>query len=493
MRLIRCLTIIAVGLLGSACNSSEDGGAGSTSPTAPQYPFVAGYPTETASEALYDEMDLQRATQAYIWSVSLANSMGFRNGMADFGVTEQNRKLLVFENAALPQQSILTANSVTPYFWGLFDLAADGPMVVHMPAETVLGGFVDFWMRGMADFGAPGEDAGKGGDYLFLPPNYDDEVPDGYFVVHATSNLVWIFGKVNGAQYKGETAFDEVKKVLVYPLSEASNPPAEAGMVAVGEAAFSQDWPKDFEYWTWVAEALNRDVVRPIDKVMHEFLAPLGIVHGQSFAPDDRQRRILTKAAELGDKMVANMAFDNRAVPAYWPDKYWEGIIATTTWDFETDTRVELTARAAGWYQVCFNAHYLYELEEPVIGTGSAYLASYKDGSGAYLNGSNSYRLHIPAEVPVANFWSVTVYDTTLRAMIQNEQGLAGIGGPDKPIVNDDGSIDMYFGPKKPTASNSNWIQTNPDKGWFMYFRFYGPEQEYYDKSWQLNDVELLR
>ena len=113
----------------------------------------------------------------------------------------------------------------------------------------------------------------------------------------------------------------------------------------------------------------------------------------------------------------------------------------------------------------------------------------------------------------MADFWSVTVYDTTLRAMIQNEQGLAGIGDPDDPTVNDDGSIDMYFGPKKPTANNSNWIQTNPDKGCFMYFRFYGPEQgqelttrgrreirrvvgpkkEFFDRSWVLDDLKKVK
>ena len=129
-------SVSAVACGGSGQPVSSDSTINENRDSGSNYEFIAGYPTTETSNALYDEMDLQRATQAYIWGVSLANSMGFRKGMADFGATEHNRKLLVFENAALPQQSILTANSVTPYFWGLFDLVADGPVVVHMPAKT---------------------------------------------------------------------------------------------------------------------------------------------------------------------------------------------------------------------------------------------------------------------------------------------------------------------------------------------------------------------
>ena len=122
-----------------------------------------------------------------------------------------------------------------------------------------------------------------------------------------------------------------------------------------------------------------------------------------------------------------------------------------------------------------------------------AYLASYRDRSGAFLNGSNAYRLKVPSGVPAANFWSVTVYSNQTRSMIRNKQGKISLGSTDDLKVNDDGSIDLYFGPKRPEGSGSNWVQTNPNEGWFVLFRFFGPERQYYDKTWKLPDFEKIK
>jgi hypothetical protein len=57
---------------------------------------------------------------------------------------------------------------------------------------------------------------------------------------------------------------------------------------------------------------------------------------------------------------------------------------------------------------------------------------------------------------------------------------------------NADGSVDVYFGPTAPAGKEANWIQTIPGKGWFSYFRFYGPTEKFFDKSWALPDFERL-
>ena len=157
--------------------------------------------------------------------------------------------------------------------------------------------------------------------------------------------------------------------------------------------------------------------------------------------------------------------------------------------------RGEVTDRAQ-YYQLVGNAKIIYEArkKEPIYGAGSAYLSSYKDDTGAYLNGSNTYRLKVPANVPVANFWSVTVYDNEIRSMIRNEQKREALGSTNELKANDDGTIDFYFGPELPEgAPESNWIQTNKGDGWFVLFRFYGPEKPYYDRSWKLNDFEKIK
>jgi hypothetical protein len=59
-------------------------------------------------------------------------------------------------------------------------------------------------------------------------------------------------------------------------------------------------------------------------------------------------------------------------------------------------------------------------------------------------------------------------------------------------IANADGSVDVYFGPEAPKGKEKNWVPTNPDKGFFLVFRFYGPTEGYIDKTWVLDDLERM-
>jgi hypothetical protein len=242
-------------------------------------------------------------------------------------------------------------------------------------------------------------------------------------------------------------------------------------------------------------EAMQLDNIREQDKIIYDYLKDLGLRHGEPFAPDERQRDILTRAAEVGGKMVANLAFANRNDYAeWWPDRRWVSIFAVQTALFETETYAEVTDRASGWYQLVMNGKYPFDARErePIYGTGSAYLADYSDSGGAFLNGSNSYRLRVPAGVPAADFWSVTVYSNQSRSMIVNDQGRVSRGSTDALDVNDDGTVDLRFGPQPPQGSDTNWVQTIPDEGWFVLFRFYGPERGFYDKTWKLPDFEKV-
>ena len=474
-----------------------------TTATAQEFKFEAGYPTDESSHALYDEMDYQRAVQAYIWATPMLNAMGMRAGFHRYGVTEHNRKLLVFEYSLLPQHIWMTANSTTPYLWPMFNVK-DGPWVVEIPPETVLGCFYDFWNRALEDFGLPGPDRGKGGKYLILPPGYEGDIPDGYFVVESTSYIVFAVGRANSAKYKGDPAIEIAKTINMYPLSmidEKGNPPTPAGIVAVGKKEFSADWPKGYEAWEWIHEGMQLDNIRKTDKIIYDFLRGLGIEHGKPFNPDERQKRILTRAAETGHKMVANLAFaaiNRNPESIWWPGNYWVTIFQVNTPLFETPTHAEVTARAQ-WYQLVMNGVFPFNAKKTPVdpklyGIGSNYLANYHDNDRDFLNGSNNYRLHVPPNVPAANFWSVTVYDNTTRSMINNKQDRIGRGSTDDIKLNDDGSVDLYFGANLPKdAPESNWVQTNEGDGWFVLFRFYGPKKEFYDHSWVMPDFEKIK
>ena len=127
-------------------------------------------------------------------------------------------------------------------------------------------------------------------------------------------------------------------------------------------------------------------------------------------------------------------------------------------------------------------------------GFGQKYAASYMDKAGEWLKGEENYRLRVPANVPVKDFWSVAVHDVQTRARIEAPQRAAEINpSVQKRKANEDGSIDLYFGPKAPAGMESNWIQTVPGRAWFTYFRWYGPTEAYYDKSWRLPDIEKAK
>ena len=56
-----------------------------------------------------------------------------------------------------------------------------------------------------------------------------------------------------------------------------------------------------------------------------------------------------------------------------------------------------------------------------------------------------------------------------------------------------DGSTTVYFGPKQPERiARGNWIQTDPEKGWFVILRLYSPLETFFDKSWRPSEIEVV-
>jgi hypothetical protein len=127
-------------------------------------------------------------------------------------------------------------------------------------------------------------------------------------------------------------------------------------------------------------------------------------------------------------------------------------------------------------------------------GVGSVYLGTYKDKDGDWLDGANTYRLHVPTNAPAKQFWSSTVYDVDTRCLIQNKEQQADRSSRQPDLVtNADGSVDFYVGPKAPADSEKNWIPTAPGKAWFSYFRLYAPTEDHFNRKWILPDFEKVQ
>lgn len=450
--------------------------------------FFDGFPDNATVEKLYDNLDFQRAVQAYLLALPPVSMVGLREGLTQWGPA--NVTIPTFETLMDSRSLFLTANANTPYTWMWINLH-DGPLVAEVP-PGVLGMINDFWFYYVTDVGIVGPDKGKGGKYLLLPPGYTGEVPEGYLVVKAPtfeSFLGWRNFAVNG-DFK--PAIENIKKLArVYPLSQAANPPANT-FVNVSSKAFSTVAPADFKFWEYLNDVVQNEPAESLDPVSLGFYASIGIEKGKPFAPDARMKKILTEAAAVGDATARALTFRMRKpVSYYYEHSAWCNAF-TGGYKFECQPGVrDLDAFATFYF---YATGVTPAMEAKMVGQGSQYAAAFVDAKGNPLDGAKTYNLHLPPNIPIKNFWSVIVYDNQTRSMIQTDQQFPMVTSQnEKVLVNADGSVDVYFGPKAPTGKEDNWVQTIPGKGWNTLLRLYSPLEPWFDKTWRPGEIEEMK
>jgi hypothetical protein len=444
------------------------------------------YPSEASVQKLYDELDFQRAVQAYVWATPLVSSEALRlANLRDWGVDFND--VSIIDNYTTPVAKILTGNNTTIYAGIFTDLDRDGPMVIDSP-EGVYGVIDDFWQRPIVEIGPFGPDKGKGGKFLLLPPGYAGPIPDGYLPAPSLAYRHIYVGRAFVKDGNIEAAVQLLEHIRVYPLSQA-NAPVNAKIVRAAGRPMDSIAPRDDDYWRLLADAIAHEPVEPRDRFFHAMLKPLGLERGKAFSPDARQKKILSDAADVGFLMAQTLSVAPRLSNASsYPGTRWEWVL-TLNPDQEADNYSQLDERT----DYTFEAYSVAAgMIKPIVGAGSQYMSAAKDKTGAWLDGGKNYRLRVPAKVPVKEFWSVTVYDNMTRSMIQTDTNKAGLDSHQTLQANADGSVELYFGPAAPAGLESNWVKTITDKGWFTYFRWYGPTKEFFDKTWALPDIEQV-
>jgi hypothetical protein len=322
-----------------------------------------------------------------------------------------------------------------------------------------------------------------------LPPGAAELTAPGYRILRSPSNQVW-FG-TRGLAPEKALAEATVRQHRLYSWNQRANPPA-TNYEEVGGRPWQSAQPANLSYWRLLSELYANEPVAPRDRMIFGMLAPLGIGAGQPFKPDARQAKILDQAAQLGDLMARTIAYDKRTPGAtVYPGKHWEyAVLFDLDQESADKRRVQLDERSSWFYEAIAMS---VGMQGRIVGFGQVYLEASKDAKGQWLDGGRSYRMRVPANAPVKQFWSITLYDNLTRGPVITGQGAADLSSR-KPALatNADGSVDVFFAPQRP-AGAANWIQTIPGKGWFAYFRFYGPTEAYFAKSWQLNDIEPLK
>lgn len=481
-----CFSLVLVGSLVSSANAQELPTNGTIDTPLGKLELINGFPSNESVDKVYDALDFQRACQAYLWALPyMAMTEWQRWTREEFKAGNLGYvDYLDFKD----KLGILTANATTPYAQAFPNLAETGPLVLEFPAGAIAGGILDFWERPITDRGQTGPDKGKGGKYLILGPGQPDLNPEGYFVFRSPTNNIW--SGQRGLDADPAKAKAALAGMNIYPYADRANPPPPKH-VTPGARQWLAAQPRGLAYWEGLSKTINAEPALERDRIMLAMLVPLGIEKGKPFNPDERQKKILEQGALVGEVMARANGYAKRFPGSVvWPGKRWEYSLFLTETNQEKPNYTQLDERASWFYEA---VGVTVGMMGRTVGAGQVYLESQKDGSGAWLDGGKAYSLHIPPEAPVAQFWSFTVYDNETRALVDSGS-VPDRSSRDDIVKNADGSVDLYFGPEQPQGKpKQNWIKTLPNKGWFTYFRLYGPTQAYFDKSWALPDIQLER
>jgi len=465
-------------------------------------PFVAGYIAKDHVPTLIDESFFERGVQTYLWAVPALNMYGMKDGSEKvFG--KGYNVLPVWKQRLNAKTLITTPNSDVIYAMGYLDLKEEGPTVIEVPPQ-LQGILDDFWQRPIpsvseidgrtwaGDVGFAGPDRGKGGKYLLLAPDYAGEIPPGYFTFRSGTYGVFVFWR---AFFKDPKHLAEpvrlIEQTRIYPLGKKDTAKPMQFPDASGVAA-NMLYPQDGTAFDMFNRFIQHEYVDPTQMYMRGMAAELGIVKGQPFAPDAKTRALLDQAARAATRiahltpLVPEPLLKNGGL--WYPDRHWHNVFPGNA-TFTSHSFDYIDARTS-FFTYAYSAS--PGMAANMDNVGAKYPTAWADADGDHLQGSKNYMLHIPKDVPVAEFWSVTVYDPVTGSGLDNGQVFPSINAMDKPAQNADGSTDIYFRAKSP-GQGKNWLATVPDKGFFVIFRLYGPKQAFYDQTWKLDDIEKVQ
>jgi hypothetical protein len=446
--------------------------------------------SKAKEQTIHERMIHHRAIDAVVWAMPLLNFKTFRDGHRAIGVDYND----IAYNSKVQDWKFQTAtpNDTTPYvnfFWNV----KDGPVVVEIPPSAegvgIFGTLMDAWQRPLEDVGAKGKDGGLGAKYVMVPNGYDGELlPGAHTLQQRTHNGFAILRPIipdsSPENIAKATAF--ARKIKVYPLAQAENPPDNRYVDIYGKNM--EGTPKlDKTIYSELNEIIQEEVVDDPDLAMMGLLNSIGIQKGKPFKPDAQMKKIYSAAsADALQYMIEQ--YHKVLNPPFYEGKKWSTLmppgVIETGFTYEFTNHHDYHARGCSYYAIISSVKN--------YGTATFYLDLAEDKEGNWLDGNKNYKLKVPANVPAKNFWSVVAYDLETAAWIR-EMPKVGIDSNRKDLQkNSDGSVDIYFGPKAPKGKESNWIPTAKGRKFFLLFRFYGPEPSALDRSWELNDIELV-
>ena len=433
----------------------------------------------------------RRAVEAVIWGMPAVNTELMYDQMLKAG---GNPGQVIYWGKPLDwHNQTLTPNPDTLYFMGFYDTKASGPMVVEIPPAgndgSLNGNFVTLWQTALEDAGLLGVDKGKGVKFVITPPGYAGKIPDGfeqlasdtyggYFLIRSSLE------SHSDADVQKSIAYG--KRVKFYPLSEAGKPP-ETVFIDVKDKDFDSTIKYDASFFALLDRVVQAEPWIPRDRAMIDQLRTIGIEKGKPFTPDDATNKALEAGVEEAKALLA--ARYDAGFPAFFEGTHWmtptlPEVIEGQSTDYADPNQYAVDGRGLAY-------SYAY-IALKRLGVGQYYLINIKDKDGEAYDGAKIYRLHVPPDAPVQQYWSVTAYDRETHALIKGMDRASRASNAADLEKNSDGSVDIWFGPKAPEGKESNWVPTDPNRRFELMFRLYAPTKALFDKAWTLPDVEKV-
>lgn len=480
-------TVLTIAIFGNVATKTGPLANGFEAGTHLTIEYEANYPTKQTLEQMHEELFFQSAVQVALWGQPIVAVGMAKEGMEKAGI--YNTTISIAEQRASSKNVIYTPNQETIYAYGFTEIG-DEPMVFTI-APSTLGFMADAWQRPIEDLGMTGPDAGKGGKYIMVPPGYKGAMPkagDGVYVFRSPTKTVWWLQR---AFVKGDQTEEDAVNILknnskIYPLSKEGTA-YKQHFVNQSKTPFYAVTKNDgMDFWYMLDKMVQLEPVQERDLAIMGLAKTMGIQKGKKFSPTADQQKVLVRAVKTAKAMMAAIGFGAPKDIKTWKGLDWELAFQTQSPYFDGIGHTEVHERAAFTYQAMTGAK---SMVAKMVGKGSQYQLATRDSEGEYFNGANTYKLTVPPNVPINNYWSICLYDTETRSLIENGTPKSSTGSHLDIEVKADGSVDLFFGPAKPAGvKETNFVKTKPGEGWFCYFRFYGPEQTYFDKTWRPND-----
>jgi hypothetical protein len=431
----------------------------------------------------------RRAVEAVIWGIPAVNYRRMYEASAAAGEPGDNQ-LVVWPGLLDWRNQTLTPNPDVIYVMPFVNTGHAGPMVLELPPAddgALNGSIMNLWQTAIEDVGPAGVDEGKGGRCLILPPGFHGDIPPGYLPLR--SDTYQCYGLIRSILAGGtdadiERAIAYARRIQLYPLARADDPP-DTTWVDAGGRLFDATIPYDVTFFETLDRIVQDEPWLDRDRALIDPLRTIGIEKGKPFEPDPATRAVLADAIEEAHAWL-DLKY-TQVIKPFTEDARWglpalpEIITATEAFFAEPDA-YPIDSRATCYSFAFFSSKHL--------GKAQFYLMTITDRDGRPLHGANAYRLSVPPDAPVTQYWSATAYNRETHTLIR-EMPRAGRSSQSPDLThNADGSTDLFFSPEPPADNEGNWIPTDPAGEFEVLFRFYGPTSPLYDKSWRLPDIE---